>query len=71
VYNAAIWFVVATTEKIVPTVVKIEVPQIDDEGLTAFFGNKTGESTSSTASAEKVDVSVDAFDDIFIQSNDM
>lgn len=53
--------------KQLPASVIIEVPRIDDESVQEFFGsdsNKAGD-------VEKVDVSIDAFDDLFIFSNDM
>jgi len=45
--------------------VVVEIPQIDDEELSSFF------IMSASVSEHKEEASVDTFNDIFIDSNDM
>lgn len=62
---------VASAEKgeQLPAAVIIEVPRIDDESVQDFFGSDSNKAAD--GGVEKIDVSIDAFDDLFIYSNDM
>ena len=44
---------------------RVEVPRADDETFTKFFEN------NNSSSLEKVDVTVDDFNHVFIEANDM
>ena len=46
---------------------KIEIPRLDNESISEFFGSDNND----TDNGEKIEVSFDAFDDIFMSSNDM
>ena len=46
--------------------VKVEVPTMDDESIVTFFGKH-----SEVSCENKIEVTVDDFDDLFINSNEM
>ena len=47
---------------------KVEVPKVDDETFKAFFQKAT---LAKQSLEEKVEVTVDDFDHVFMESNDM
>ena len=46
---------------------KVEIPSMDDEHMKSFFHSRDVEQVT----AEKVDVTIDDFNELFIIANDM